>query len=169
MDITPKTPWKERRIKAGTIADRKLSADILKIRRAHGSNIREIEKRTEYSAFMVAVCLLGALVLMVVFCRVSHAETIEGYDINTWAEAIHHAEGNDNYGILAHYKHTTYKQACINTIRHKHRLWVKSGHPGTFVAFLGSKYCPVGCSNDNGTNQYWIDNVKYWLYRIRKE
>ena len=76
MDITPKTPWKERRIKSGSFLDRKLSADILKVRRKHDSNIREIEKRTEYSAFMVAVCLLGALVLMVVFCRVSHAQEI---------------------------------------------------------------------------------------------
>ena len=76
MDITPKTPWKERRIKSGSFLDRKISADILKVRRTHDSNIREIEKRTEYSAFMVAVCLLGALVLMVVFCRVSHAQEI---------------------------------------------------------------------------------------------
>ena len=76
MEITPKTPWKERRMRAGTKAERKLSADILKVRGKHDSNIREIEKRTEYSAFMVAVCLLGALVLMVVFCRVSHAEDI---------------------------------------------------------------------------------------------
>ena len=77
MDITPKTPWKERRIKSGSFLDRKLSADILKVRRAYDSNIKEIEKRTEYSAFMVAVCLLGALLLMVVFCRVSHAEEIK--------------------------------------------------------------------------------------------
>ena len=76
MDITPKTPWKERRIKSGSFLDRKLSADILKVRRQHDSNIREIEKNTEYSAFMVAICLLGALLLMVVFCRVSHAEDI---------------------------------------------------------------------------------------------
>ena len=87
MDITPKTPWKEKRIKAGTIADRKLSADILKIRRAHNSNIREIEKRTEYSAFMVAVCLLGALVLMMVCCKGCKAQEIplqaSWYSINS--------------------------------------------------------------------------------------
>jgi hypothetical protein len=76
MDITPKKPWKEKRIKSGSFLDRKLSADILKIRRAHDSNIREIEKKTEYSAFMVAVCLLGALLLMVVCCRSCHAQEI---------------------------------------------------------------------------------------------
>lgn len=76
MEITPKTPWKERRIKSGSFLDRKLSADILKVRRVHDSNIKEIEKRTEYSAFMVAVCLLGALLLMVVCCRSCHAEDI---------------------------------------------------------------------------------------------
>ena len=87
MDITPKTPWKERRIKAGTIAERKLSADILKVRRAHDSNIREIEKSTEYSAFMVAVCLLGALVLMMVCCKGCKAQEIplqaSWYSINS--------------------------------------------------------------------------------------
>ena len=76
MDITPKTPWKERRIKSGSFLDRKLSADILKVRRAHDSNIRDIEKRTEYSAFMVAVCLLGALVLMMVCAKGCHAQEI---------------------------------------------------------------------------------------------
>ena len=76
MEITPKTPWKEKRIKSGTIADRKLSADILKVRRAHDSNIREIEKRTEYSAFMVAVCMLLALVMMMVCAKGCHAEGI---------------------------------------------------------------------------------------------
>ena len=76
MEITPKTPWKERRIKSGSFLDRKLSADILKVRRAHDSNIREIEKKTEYSAFMVAVCMLLALIMMVVFSGKAHAETI---------------------------------------------------------------------------------------------
>ena len=52
---------------------------------------------------------------------------------NTWnsftneqiANAIYKAEGgaktNYPYGILAHYKHTTPRQACINTINH---AWV---------------------------------------------
>ena len=62
MEITPKTPWKERRIKAGTIADRKLSADILKVRRDHDSNIREIEKRTEYICFYGGSLLAGGFV-----------------------------------------------------------------------------------------------------------
>ena len=90
MEITPKTPWKERRIKSVSFLDRNLSADILKVRRAHDSNIREIEKRTEYSAFMVAVCLLGALLLMVVFCRVSHAE-----DINLDIISVIESSGNN--------------------------------------------------------------------------
>ena len=76
MDITPKTPWKERRIKSGSFLDRKLSADILKVRRKHDSNIREIEKSTEYSAFMVAVCLLVALLIMVVCCKGCKAQEI---------------------------------------------------------------------------------------------
>ena len=165
MDITPKTPWKEKRIKAGTIADRKLSADLLKVRRKHDSNIREIEKKTEYSAFILAFCLLGALFLMVVCCRSCHAETIEGYSINTWAEAIHHAEGNDNYGILAHYKHTSYRQACKNTVKHAYAQWLRNGRKCPFLQSLQQKYCPIGSNTDNGTCKYWEFNVNYWLIR----
>jgi len=159
MEITPKTPWKERRIKSGSFLDRKLSADILKVRRKHDSNIREIEKRTEYSAFMVAVCLLGALVLMVVFCRVSHAETIQPERL---ANAIFKAEHSKTwpYGIMHHYKHTTPRQACLNTIRHRIEDW---NGEGDFIAYLGQTYAPLGAGNDpQGLNKNWIKNVRYF-------
>lgn len=78
-------------------------------------------------------------------------------------EAIHKAEGNDNYGILAHYKHTSYKQACLNTIRHARRNYIKSNSKEDFVVFLSKTYCPIGCNTDNGTNRFWVKNVKYFL------
>ena len=80
------------------------------------------------------------------------------------ADAIYKAEGGSKashaYGILAHYKTTTPRQACINTIEHARRDWDGQGN---FISFLGSRYCPVGCDNDNGTNQYWIGNVNQIL------
>ena len=111
MEITPKTPWEERRIKSGSFLNRKLSADILKVRRKHDSNIREIEKRTEYSAFMVAVCLLGALLLMVVFCRVSHAEEINLDIISVIESSGNNMAYNFKSGATGQYQIT---KSCLN-------------------------------------------------------
>jgi len=78
------------------------------------------------------------------------------------ADAIFKAENSKShpYGILAHYKHTTPRQACINTIRHAKRDW---NGKGDFIAFLGSRYSPIGCDTDVGTNKFWVKNVKYFL------
>ena len=85
------------------------------------------------------------------------------------ANAIFKAEGGSKtshpYGILAHYKTTTPRQACLNTIAHARRDW---NGEGDFVSFLGSRYCPVGAKNDpTGLNKNWIGNVKYFLERSK--
>lgn len=88
------------------------------------------------------------------------------YTVNQWANAIFKAEGIRSmhpYGILARYKHTTPRQACINTIKHRYSLWVNQGRPGNFIAYLASVYAPVGSNTDNGTNQFWAKNVSYFL------
>jgi len=80
------------------------------------------------------------------------------------ANAIYYAEGGAKtshpYGILAHYKHTTPRQACINTIRHARRDF----KGGDFIEFLGSRYCPIGAENDpTGLNKNWVSNIKRLL------
>lgn len=104
------------------------------------------------------------ILLLLVLC-IGFAGCAQAYTLDQYAEAIHKAEGNDNYGILKHYKHTSYRQACKNSVKHRYRQWVAGGRKGAFTAFLGGFYCPVGCNNDNGTNKYWINNVNYWLIR----
>ena len=32
-----------------------------------------------------------------------------------------------------------------------------------FVACLAKRFCPINCDNDNGTNQFWESNVRYFL------
>lgn len=113
--------------------------------------------RTLFRTFMVL-----ALVLM---WRVAHAEEVGGYDVERLATAIYHAEGGANtnwpYGILARYKTTTPRQACINTIRSKYREWVKLGAKGDYLTYLGSRYCPVGADNDpTGLNGHWLKNIR---------
>lgn len=89
---------------------------------------------------------------------------VGGYNVERLATAIYHAEGGANtrhpYGILAKYKTTTPRQACINTIMSKHREWVKLGAKGDYLRYLQSRYCPVGASNDpSGLNVHWYGNV----------
>jgi hypothetical protein len=98
------------------------------------------------------------IVSLIVMCGVASAEVI---DVNKLADAIYKAEGGSKtshpYGILKHYKKTTPRQACINTIKHALRDWDGSGD---FISFLGNRYCPVGASNDpTGLNKNWIGNV----------
>jgi len=85
----------------------------------------------------------------------------ESYSDDQIATAIYYAEGGAHtshpYGILAHYKHTTPRQACLNTIAHARRDW---NGKGDFITFLGSRYCPVGAANDpRGLNKNWVRNV----------
>jgi hypothetical protein len=91
-------------------------------------------------------------------------------NIERLADAIYQAEGGIKtrfpYGILTKYKHTTPRQACINTIKHALRDYRGTGD---FITYLGKRYCPIGCDNDNGTNQYWIKNVKFWYEKLRKK
>ena len=79
-------------------------------------------------------------------------------------KAIYKAENSKAhpYGILAKYKHTTPKQACKNTVNHALKDW---NHSGDFIAFLGSRYCPIGSDTDNGTCKNWTKNVKFFLQK----
>ena len=109
----------------------------------------------------VAVMVL----IMILFCEnLAKAETI---NIDRLANAIYKAEGGSKtkhpYGILAHYKHTTPRQACINTINSAMKRFNKQNKQKDFILFLSKTYCPVGASNDpKGLNKYWVKNVKHY-------
>ena len=106
--------------------------------------------------------------LGILFCIILAFATIvrgEVVDVEKLATAIYYAEGGEKtnfpYGILAKYKTTTPRQACINTINHALRDWDSKGD---FIVFLGSRYCPVGAKNDpTGLNKNWVKNVKRLL------
>lgn len=81
--------------------------------------------------------------------------------------AIQRAENSKShpYGILAHYKHTTPRQACFNTVRHALKDW---DGKGDFILFLQKRYCPIGASNDpTGLNANWYKNVMYFLREVK--
>jgi hypothetical protein len=127
-----------------------------------------LEDNLKRLALYIKYMLVSLIILLGIFVVLStcRAETI---DIERLANAIYRAEGGANtkhpYGILGHW-HKPARVICINTI--KHALKDFNGK-GDFISFLGSRYCPVGCSNDNGTNRFCIKNVKYYYERGKNE
>jgi hypothetical protein len=86
------------------------------------------------------------MVFIAASCGVVHASEI---DIEKLANAIYKAEGGEKtkhpYGILAKYKKTTPRQACINTIKSNLKRW---NGKGDFILYLSRTYAPIGASND---------------------
>ena len=117
-------------------------------------NMNKIKKAAVVAGLIFLSLLAG--------CDVVFAQE---YTNNQIADAIYLAEGGAKtshpYGILAHYVHTSPRQACLNSIAHARRDWAGKGD---FISFLGSRYCPVGAANDpRGLNKNWVKNVKYFL------
>lgn len=127
-------------------------------------SFRSVSSKRYITDWRVSSTLLFCLMLM--GCQ--EPARAEGYDVERLATAIYHAEGGANtrhpYGILAKYKHTTPRQACINTINHALRDW---DGKGDFIRFLQRRYAPIGAVNDPlGLNRNWYQNVSY-LYGMR--
>ena len=102
-------------------------------------------------------CVVALLVLLIIFLVFGGcAQAMPSPD--AIANAIYKAEGGHKtkhpYGILSKYKHTTARQACLNSIRHRLRQW---NGKGDFIRFLGLTYSPPSI------NPYWVKNVHYFL------
>ena len=124
-------------------------------------------KPLPYMLAVLAATLAAGLIFLCITAKKASAAEIP--PVEQIASAIYKAEGgtktNHPYGILTRYKHTTPKQACINTINHALRDW---NGKGDFIVFLGNRYCPVGARNDpRGLNKNWVRNVKYFLARAK--
>jgi len=117
---------------------------------------------------------MGALIVFMLLLSCAQAENIPNsqYTIDQLANAIYKAENSKPhpYGILAHYKHTTPRQACINTINHALRDW---NGKGDFIEFLGKRYCPTQgkdlTNDEKRLNIYWVKNVKFFLEKGYKD
>ena len=81
------------------------------------------------------------------------------YTDNQIADAIYKAEASKAhpYGIMQHYKTTTARQACINSIISAKARWAKAGSPGDFIAFMGLRYSPPAI------NPNWVRLVHWFL------
>lgn len=108
-------------------------------------------------------CLLVAIIGLLANNN-AYAGTMGAIDFNKLATAIYYAEGGSHtkhpYGILAKYRNTSPREACLNTIKHRYRDWLKTTRHKPYIAYLGQFYCPIGASNDPmGLNRNWVHNV----------
>lgn len=88
-------------------------------------------------------------------------------DYQKLADAIRKAEGNANYGVLTKYKHTSPRQACINTCRNQYKRHLAHHCGKSYLVCLRDRYCPIGASNDpTGLNKHWIKNVSYFYPEV---
>ena len=112
---------------------------------------------------------VSLFVAVIILCgmKVSGADEIDDVKL---CNAIYKAEGGAKaqylYGIRS-VKYDTPEEArriCMNTIRNNRKRYADYGYKthGTYLEFLQSRYCPIGCDNDRGENRFWIKNVKYF-------
>lgn len=120
-----------------------------------------------------ALILLASIIGVGVICLFSSCQCTparaESIDVEKLADAIRIAEGVNSrhpYGILAHYKTTTPRQACKNTILHSLKHFNEQSKEKDFILWLSKTYCPIGASNDpTGLNKNWTRLVKYFLVK----
>ena len=56
---------------------------------------------------------------------------------------------------------------CAATVQKNYDRWVAAGSKGDYIAFLGSRYCPLDDPRDtDGLNKHWIGNVTKFAKRF---
>lgn len=120
-------------------------------------------QRCKQIAWAVRQSKKVATVLLILFsCGTAFADI----PVPAIVDAIYQAEGGDRakkpFGILSVPcdSYSECRQICENTVRNNYRRWQASDQSVTYLEFLANRYCPVGAENDNGTNKYWLKNVR---------
>ncbi len=121
--------------------------------------IAVIRRNVIITRFVVIAILM--LIALFVFkgCAVANDKiVIKGFSNAQICEAIRKTENSKShpYGIMTRYKHTSPKQACLNSIKSARLRW---NGQGDFIAFLGKTYSPPDI------NPNWVRLVHYFLNR----
>ena len=130
---------------------------------------------------IVALAVMAALLtvlLTIIFPSCAHAEeSIDGYTITEYVQAIYAAEGGEKaqypYGIRSVSCETIQEceRVARNTVKNnirRYRDYGKNQHT-SYLEFLGSRFAPTqGATNDpKGLNKNWIKNVNFYLAKAK--
>lgn len=142
-----------------TLNDYKAYRNIHKILRNNQAEpIDENPAGINWRIVAVGAVLVAMVVIMLCGCSMASEGNITQINPILIANAIYKAEGGEKtrhpYGVMTTYRHTTPRQACINTINHAYKRW--NGR-GDFIVFLGKTYSPPDI------NPNWVRLVKYFI------
>ena len=108
------------------------------------------------------------LILLILISGLAYAD-IDYYSVKdeVIVNAIYKAEGGEKakypYGIVS-IKTDNPRKVCLNTVRNNKKRFMAQTKYNDYIEFLGSRYCPIGASNDpKGLNKNWVKNVKYFI------
>lgn len=123
--------------------------------------IEQAERGFYYSAFILGICLILAMIMLIFAgSKSAHAETIN-YAPQLLANAIYKAENSKThpYGIKSELCLTeaSCRKICLNSIHNARKRWIAAGSKGDFIAFMGQRYSPPSI------NPNWVRLVKYFL------
>ena len=116
----------------------------------------------------VAILIFLSICLIFILgpCSMARAEV---FDAELICQKIYIIEGGADavspYGILSVKcdSKTKCEQICVNTVQNSFTLYQLAGSKGDFLQSLASRYCPIGAENDNGSNKFWLSNLRYYL------
>lgn len=122
--------------------------------------LEQEQRRKKVNGFIEIALVLFCFFILMTLAYADNKIVSKGYTDVQICEAIYKAEGGTKtrhpYGVLTKYKHTTPRQACINSIKSARKRWNGEGH---FIVFLGKTYSPPSI------NPHWVNNVSYFLKR----
>ena len=84
--------------------------------------------------------------------------------VDRLVESIGKAENSVKYpygikSINTHGDKALARKICRNSVVNNLKRW---DGKGDFIEFMSRRYCPINAPDDNGTNRFWVKNVKYF-------
>ncbi len=150
----------------------KFNRDYMEVMRRGKWFYKELDRDKKYPLANLVFLLLIILMLGIAKCAPA-----EEYTNNQIVNAIYKAEGGDHakypYGIRSIECRSRIECSivCLNTVKNNRQRYIKYGYKSysDFIAFLASKYCPIGAGNDpKKLNQNWLKNVRYFLEKTTR-
>jgi len=131
------------------------------------SYIKEPSSWDKAKPYLIGV-LLATVAILVIFIGTARAEYTDVQIVNAIYKAEGGAKATYAYGIrsVSYSSVAEARRICFNTVKNNRKRFANQTKYNDFIEFLGSRYCPVGCDNDRGTNKYWVRNVKKFLKEV---
>uniref|UniRef100_A0A6M3KQM7 Uncharacterized protein n=1 Tax=viral metagenome TaxID=1070528 RepID=A0A6M3KQM7_9ZZZZ len=118
--------------------------------------------------------ILTATLLILGFTFLSHAEEVQGYDVDKLADAIFLSEGGYSATYLYGIRSIPYKtedevrRICKNTIKNHAKRHANHKCGDDYLTCLGNRYCPTSgnlSKSEQLLNRNWLKSVRYFYGR----